>query len=79
MGLITAEQGVFKCFFFLLTLIHCLGDNRSHSTHHEDVYFVDVDVVVDADVDRAQTCSNFWIWPMDRSNLHSSFLGIPAP
>ena len=38
--------------FFWLTLIHCLGGNRSHSTQ-EDVCFVD-EVLVD--VDRGQTC-----------------------
>ena len=37
---------------FWLTLIHCLGGNRSHSTQ-EDVCFVD-EVLVD--VDRGQTC-----------------------
>ena len=37
----------------LLTLTHCLGGNRSHSTQ-EDVYFVD-EVLVDF-ADRGQTC-----------------------
>ena len=37
----------------LLTLTHCLGGNRSHSTR-EDVYFVD-EVLVDF-ADRGQTC-----------------------
>ena len=39
--------------YFSLTLTHCLGGNRSHSTR-EDVYFVD-EVLVDF-ADRGQTC-----------------------
>ena len=33
--------------FTLLTLIHCLGGNRSHSTQEEVVCFVTVEVLVE--------------------------------